>query len=374
MRDSLKSGYFLSYVLLLLFFFYTAPALLSNAQAQNTSIWQIGSMFDLGEFSSQDKKVIDYQVPSNWELLLDQNNPNWGEFPSMLYPLSDSENRTEELKINFLYSKDYGNPTLRIKAKMEVLSVSTQYVLEVSKGETPIPLNEEPLKESIHYIYRFSVGHIKRGDYQINRIVIKLSGPPEIPILFDSVYLEVNETDSDGDGISDTDEGDLYKDLADAASIPLASYKPDLYGRKRIILHIEGSEDCNCCFREVSFLARDTFFLPDWMRENCFLPYEFLDFKVENVVQQEDPVILISIPDTLNTSSSFYAYQNSNDWHEVIHEIIDGNTARVRLSDGGPDDLDNETGTINSILALSYPYGLKADVEKRGCFIETLYR
>jgi hypothetical protein len=352
----------------------------------------VGDLDDsYNEFVSSDKRVIDYQVPSYWQLMLGQNDPNWGAFPYFLYTWDDNDVHPQEIRINFGYLEDYYNPTLIIRVTVDPnhpFDPNNPHYLELFKGEREVFIGNRVIENRPFYPYIFSLGYIKKGINKKNMFVIRSNGPSGIPVVFDTVYLFLDD-DSDGDGVSDADEGDFYKDSNSVVCIPIKSYHPDPLFKKKIILNINELEDASPFFREVKFLDPNVLNLSEWLGTDRFLPYGYLSFKLEDIGTQEKIALQVSFID--QPSPSFYpsvrfhtcqdpnacqdsnAYQDTNNWQETDFELLDGNTAVIPLSDGGIGDYDGEkSGTIHTILTLSYPKSLDAQIERGACFIKAV--
>lgn len=343
-------------------------------------IWQIGQFNDsFNEFDPNKKQLDEYSVSQDWESMLDQNDPAWGEFPAFLYSLGDHEN---VLKINFDYLHAYSNPTLKIRFTIKIMDPNMQvdinihHFIDIFKGDIYIdscPISYEQF--NIYNSYDFSLEYIQKGLLEKNSIIIKGRSPYDIRIAFDALYLYIDDMDSDSDGVSDADEGELYKDYNRLVRIPTKVYDPS--NKKRISLHIEKLKETTPCFREVGFLDPNTLNLPEWLINSLYLPYECLGFKVEDIGTQDKIMLHINFIDQKSTSLypyvRFYSYQDSNNWQEMNFELLDGNTAKIPLYDSGEGDFDREKdGIINTIMAISYPRTLDVHVEKRGCFISTV--
>ena len=351
-----------------------------NVQA-GILIWQIGESNDaFSEFAFPDANIIEYTVPRNWESLLDPNGPNygnWGDFPKFLYPSGDYGDIPQEIRIDFDYFEDYSIAILNISARTE--SEDPNIRLRIFKGE--IFIGENYIGSSDFSLYDFYVGPIgpiKEDSPEKNKIIIKSSSSFNTPVYFD--YISLFSNDTDGDGVSDTDEGDCSLDKA-TTCIPIKTSDPDSSIIKIIKLHIiDESEGAIPGFREMKFLDPNALYLPEQLKNSRLFPYGFLGFKVEEIMPNDKIAVQISImdqekdqPDKFYPSVRFYSYQDSNSWHETNFELLDENTARISLYDSGEGDFDGEKdGIINSKIAISYPRTIDVDVEKRGCFINTV--
>lgn len=335
-----------------------------NAQAK--TIWQIGiqNYSFSREFIFTDEDVIDYEVPPNWKEIQGQKV----QFPAGLYAYYDGEKNPRQIRINFCYTEEYNNPSLFIWATPEFVDLKNPHYLWLFKGKE-IFIEKKLIGDNSFYPYSFSLGYIKKGLLEENRISIISTGPSNIPIIFDTVYLYLDDKDSDGDGIIDIDEGDCYLDQ-DTICIPIRSYDPS--DIKRISLYIEKPEETSPSLHDVRFLDQNALSFPNWLRSGYLFPFGLLGFRVEEIAPQDKIGIQIGYMDILYPSACFYAYQGSNEWQEVDFEFQDGNRVKIFLNDGGAGDFDRERdGNINTILGLSYTLGLDAHIEKGSCFIKT---
>lgn len=352
---------------------------LSKIAQTKIFIWQVGELDDsYNEFVLSDKRVIDYHVPSDWELMLGPNDPNWGAFPSSLYIWSDNDEYPQEIRINFNYLEDYYNPFLTIRATAPAVDTNHPHYLELFKGDMEIFIGNGVIENESFHVYEFSLGYIKRGIDKKNMLVIRANGPSGIPVVFDTVCLYLDD-DSDGDGVSDADEGDFYKDHNSIVCIPIKSYHPNPLFKKKIILNINELEEATPCFHEVKFLDLNVLNIPQWLITDRYTPYESLHFKIEDIGTQEKITLQISFVDQLSPSFHpsvrFHTCQDINTCQETGFRLLDGNTAVIPLNDGGVGDFDGEkNGTIHTILTVSYPKGLDAQIERGTCFIKAIHR
>lgn len=365
MKDRLT----LSYCLLLFFILSVFPP----AQAR-IYIWQIGNVDgSFGEFSDIQKGIIEYQVPSDWGTLIEQHDPNWVGFPCALYTCCDN-NRPQEVRINFCYPHDYGNPTLTVMSSVHSPDPNITCYLEIFKGVNDLFIGSQRIEYRPFPMYSFSLGYIRNGSLEENQIILRGTGTADASILFDALYVSIDDKDTDGDGVSDEDEGDAFLDQA-IVCMPLASYDPNPLFRKNIILQIAPLEDVNPYFREVVFLDPNTAGIPSLLMTDHYMPYSPLSFKVEGIGSYEHVSIFLCLPDTVYPSARFYTYQGTNTWQETDFEILDGEQVMVPLTDGDKGDSDGQSnGTIAAIMSFSYPYGLDVHMQRQGCFIDAIRR
>jgi hypothetical protein len=357
----------LIYIIFLIICFTTPFS--KNLRAE-TTIWRIGKLDDaFDEFiqsSLIDCNVIDYTVPGDW----DQSDPNWGGFPRFLYPYDDQNHIPREIIINFEYLQDYANPALNIRATTTSTDPNKPHVIHICKGDPNFQIGRESINDQpFFFSYDFSLGYITKGSSERNRIIIRCRGPAGVPVFFDTISLSLDDTDTDGDGVSDIDEGVFSLD-PNAVCIPIKSYNPaDL---KRIYLHVDIPAGELPRFRDVRFLEPALLGLPE---NDLYFPYEPLGFTIQDLGYLNSIEISIGFDNPLYSSARFYAYQDTNTWEEIGFAFLDGNSAIISLHDGGLGDSDSATdGVIHAILTLSYPLTLHAQIEKGECFINTLKR
>lgn len=340
--------------------------LLTRTPHARVIVWQVGDLDNSCRgFDSVSEEVITYQVPQDWSLRLGQENTNWEDFPATLYANGDSEHPPREIILEFPYPADYYNPILVIRASVPNPPQNVQNYLEVFKGD--IFIGDKLLVALPFYAYSFPLGSIKKGINEKNRIIIKNRGAPESPLVLDTIYLYFDDTDTDGDGVTDVEEGACSLEQY-IACIPLSSNDPRMI--KRISLSVEQAKENGTCLRNVRFVDQNSLTIPVHPALNRYLPYGLIGFSIEEMASLNSISLWISFTDPFYTSLKTHAYKSSGQWDEVAFDFIDGNTIEVILDDGGMGDLREEKeGKIEAILALSYPLSLNENVEKRGCFI-----
>lgn len=327
-------------------------------------IWQAHAPDDpFGGDPPAYERVIDYHPPV-------PGDPNGDEFPPFLHPYGDHGYNPQEIHINFTYTEGYTNPTLLIQAEPSISDPNAPHSLEVFKDNIFIDTASMESPESP--FHRFSIGYLQKGLLPQNTIILRCSGPEAIPLVFDTISLLVDDTDTDGDGVSDLDEGDCSTD-PDTACIPVPSDDPSVV--KRISLHLERQGGEPYSFTNARILDANSMMLPDPLRFSRFLPYGLIDFRIEGIIDQEPIGVLIGFEAPLFSSARLHACLDQNSAVELDAAFPDGNTALIFLNDGGPADSDGgEAGAIHAILALSYPRSLDVHIEQGGCFIEGVYR
>jgi hypothetical protein len=350
----------------------------SVCQASEDIIWRIGnknySSGEFSEFPTMEIMILPYLVDPNW-----QERSNWGDFPQALYPGCNSEDNPKEIRINHIYLQDYGNPTLRIGCIIEsntTIPADANISLLIFKGDREVSVGKKSVTNVGSFPpHEFPLGSIEKGLHDKNRITIRCSSPNDaLFVRFDFIDVYIDDTDTDGDGVSDVDEGKDYAQNQSIASIPLADYDPDPWNiikEKRITLFCESGE-ASTCFRQVGFIDPDTLNVPEWLMADRFLPYGFFEFTIEEMNPQALVLLTLKTTEPIYSSVQCHTYQDVNGWQGVNYELIDEHTVTVRLGDGGPEDGDGIEGSIYSIMCLSYPQGLDAALEHESCFMRSI--
>ena len=362
--------------------------LLLTVSSQHTrakEIWRIGETDNKCEFSQPESKVIDYIVPYNWKTLLEEANPNWGGFPGELYIYnsenSDDEEKVREININFPYPNDFHNPILVVRAQTIFSDPNDCFILEIMKFNKRIPLDQRPMYNRYWPVeYEFPLGLITcDGINDKNKITIRCYGPASGYLLFDALYLYYNDSDSDSDGVWDSEEGNYAGSDPRIARISKVGRDPD--DKKKFTLTIQEPEGTIPYFRKVRLDDPNDPIVSEQLKSSYYFPYGLLGFQIAGVEEEGQVTIHIAYTDTHDPTSVFsaslccFAYKNMNIWQEVDFSFVDGNTIALNLQDGGDGDSDKgEAGSIDVILALSYTQQLDVSVDKGGCFLYCLDR
>jgi hypothetical protein len=378
----IKFVFSLGFSFFLLGFVHTAQA--------KIFIWRIGkpdNNISGNEFSRPETKVIDYIVPQNWEVLFNEDNPDWSGFPQHLYTSldnrdSDDHEIIQEITINFAYPCDHHNPVLVVRAETSDVDPNVYFALEIMKFDKKIHIDLKRMNNKYRFInYEFPLGLIKAGDIsEKNEIVIRCAGPPQGYIVFDALYLYYDDTDSDQDGVWDSDEGDAKSDPR-TSSLPKIGRDPAY--RKIFTLHIYEPEGITPCFRNVRFVDPNTLIIPEHLKSGYYFPYGFLGLQIDEVDSEGQVALQVTYEYTYkniyqleNGFSPYlycFAYQDSKDWREMDFSFVEGNSIGLELRDGGIADYDGgDPGSIDTIIAFAYPQELEVTVEKRGCFLQSI--
>jgi len=346
-------------------------------------IWRIGQTNNKCGFSQPESRVIDYIVPTNWETLRDEADPNWGGFPGKLYTYNsgngDDEKKVSEITINFPYPVDFHNPIFAVRAQTFFNDPNDCYILEIMKFNKRIPLYQRLMYNRYWPVdYKFPVGLITCGGInEKNKITIRCYGPASGFLVFDALSLYYDDTDSDQDGVWDSDEGDYAGREPRIASISKVGRDPD--DTKRFTLTVKEPEGAIPYFRGVRLDDPNAPAVSDRLKSSYYFPYGLLGFQIAEIEAGGQVLIHIAYSDTHDPTSTFspslccFAYCDTDLWQEVDFSSVNGNTIALKLQDGGNGDFaGGEAGSIGAILALSYPQRLDVSVDKQGCFIRSI--
>jgi hypothetical protein len=193
------------------------------------------------------------------------------------------------------------------------------------------------------------------------------------------VYGAIDGTDSNGNGILDSEEGsdggsdfdqDGTPDFQDADTARLRQAN----GSETLMMHTaKGS------FSEMSCLADDDPSISQAGKPSLDIPYGVLGFKISGLNAGETVTVTLVFPDSVPTNAKYYKADNNQGWREIPFGSNDGdNTITLELTDGDSDtDSDSVAGTITDPGALAVPAA--DDSNDSGgsnsslCFIKTLF-
>jgi hypothetical protein len=188
--------------------------------------------------------------------------------------------------------------------------------------------------------------------------------------------------DSDGNGISDSEEGrgdfdnDGIPDCMDKDTANLRHSK----GVETVCLHTPKGE-----FADVQALSDDDPAVPQAGKPSLTFPYGTISFKITGLAAGESVVLTMAFPYDLSTEDDckLYKIDAVNGWHEIPFGSNDGdNIITITLTDGDPqtDGDHQQDGTITDPSALGIASALtaeeQAEEEDKGgssgwCFIST---
>jgi hypothetical protein len=186
------------------------------------------------------------------------------------------------------------------------------------------------------------------------------------------IYGAIDGTDSNGNGILDSEEGSNDPDPAKARFRPLTT-------TQRIEMQASQGQ-----FRQVTALAPDDPSLPAQNRPgNMNIPYGAMRFNIEGLdagnPQGDIVTVDITYPADIPANSKLYKIGPAG-WREIPFVQINARTVQITLQDGNPQT--DTDGDINGIIvdptALAVPVAASADAaaapasSSSGCFMNSL--
>jgi hypothetical protein len=192
------------------------------------------------------------------------------------------------------------------------------------------------------------------------------------------VYGAIDGTDSNGNGILDSEEGTSAADDFDADGTPdymdtdTAAFRhPN--GIDKIRLHASNGNLTN-----VACMGDDDPSLPQHTKPNRQFPFGVNRFFITGLSAGESVTVTIELPRAVATDSQYYKVNSSGQWQEIVFGSNDGdNQITLTLTDGDPlTDADGtQNGTIDDPGALTTAGTTTAAPSSGGgggCFITTL--
>jgi hypothetical protein len=194
------------------------------------------------------------------------------------------------------------------------------------------------------------------------------------------VYGAIDGTDSNGNGVSDSEEGaDPDKDF-DGDGI--ADYQDSDTTHVR---HAEGLENVglhtsNGDFVDVEALCDDDPAVIQTGKPSLDFPYGTIKFEIVGLTAGESVTLTLDFPDNVPTNAQYYKIDPSSGWYEIPFDSNDGDSQiMLTLTDGDPEtDADGlENGTIVDPGALALTSGAGAGSTSSsgsgggGCFVQT---
>jgi len=192
------------------------------------------------------------------------------------------------------------------------------------------------------------------------------------------VYGAIDGTDSNGNGVLDSEEADGTKDFdgdgtpdyqeTDCARICQAN------GGEKLFLHTSAGAITN-----VEALNADDPAVPQAGRPAMDFPFATVKFDVTGLAPGQTVTVTMMFPDDIPVTSRYYKIDASNGWHEIPFGDNDGdNTITLTLTDGEPttDGDGKQDGTISDpgAVAISPSTSSSPAVDSggsSGCFIAT---
>jgi hypothetical protein len=192
------------------------------------------------------------------------------------------------------------------------------------------------------------------------------------------VYGAIDGTDSNGNGILDSEEGTNAADDFDDDGTPdyldsdTAAFRhPN--GIEKIRLHTSNGN-----FTNVACLCDDDPSLPQNGKPDKQFPFGVNRFMITGLSAGESVTIIIELPEAVPIDSQYYKVNSSGQWREIVFGSNDGdNRISLTLTDGDP--LTDADGTENGIIddpgALTTGTATATSTSGGGggCFITTLF-
>jgi hypothetical protein len=190
------------------------------------------------------------------------------------------------------------------------------------------------------------------------------------------VYGAIDGTDSNGNGILDSEEGtdpaddfdhDGTPDFMDSDTAAVRHPK----GVEKVRLHTS-----NGALATVACISDDDPSLPQNGKPERQFPYGVNQFQVTGLSAGESVTVSLVFPAAVSTSAQYYKVNASGQWREVTFGSNDGDdTITLTLTDGDPDT--DADGIANGIiedpgaLTTDTPSAVSSD-SSSGCFMTTL--
>lgn len=163
------------------------------------------------------------------------------------------------------------------------------------------------------------------------------------------IYGSIDGTDSNGNGILDSEEGtnasdDLDKDgTPDHMDTDTAAFRhPN--GVERVRLHTTAGN-----FANVSCMKDDDPSLPQDGKPSMDFPYGVNKFMITGLADGESVTVSITFPEAVPTTAKYFKINSSGQWSETSFDSNDGDSRiTLKLTDGDP--LTDADGAVNGII------------------------
>ena len=196
------------------------------------------------------------------------------------------------------------------------------------------------------------------------------------------VYGAIDGTDSNGNGILDSEEGtdetaDFDEDgIADYKDADTASLRyPG--GIENVLINTSAGD-----FSTVAILADDDPSVPQSGKPDRDFPYGVNRFSVTGLSNGESVTVSLKFPDVVPTTAKYFKTNASDQWEEIVLGSNDGDdTVTLTLTDGDPstdgDGVENgvieDPGALTTSADTTDPTPSDDDDDDGGCFIRTLF-
>ena len=191
------------------------------------------------------------------------------------------------------------------------------------------------------------------------------------------IYGGIDDSDSNGNGILDSEEGtdpgsdydqDGTPDYQDTDTARLRH----AMGDEKLLLHTSAGD-----FSDVKCLCADDPEVPQSGKPSMTFPYGTTKFKITGLAPGAIVTVTLVFPDNMPTSAKYYKISTANGWQEIPFGSNDGdNTITLTLTDGDPlTDADGLNGTIDDPGAVATTSSSGSSGGGGGsCFIDTVGR
>lgn len=171
------------------------------------------------------------------------------------------------------------------------------------------------------------------------------------------VYGAIDGTDSNGNGVLDSEEGtdpasDYDQDgTPDYQDTDTAAFR-NPNGDEKLLMHTSNGD-----FTNVESLSDDDPAIPQSGKPSRDFRYGATKFIITNLNPGESVTVTLVYPNNIPTSAKYYKVSATNGWIEIPFGSNDGdNTITITLTDGDPDtDTDAVAGQITDPGALGLP-------------------
>lgn len=184
------------------------------------------------------------------------------------------------------------------------------------------------------------------------------------------IYGAIDDTDSNGDGIYDSEEG--------ANADPKRTRFYNAMGRDQIQVDVPKGQ-----LKKVRAMLPNDPSIPDTNRPAMSFPYGAFAFNIEGLTPGETVDVLLTFGAAIPEDACLFKINPATGWHQIPIKARNGNTVTVSLTDGDPlTDADGVAdGTITDPSALGVPAAAGDDGNAAGgssssssgvCFIKAL--
>jgi hypothetical protein len=193
------------------------------------------------------------------------------------------------------------------------------------------------------------------------------------------VYGAIDGSDSNGNGVLDSEEGVDANEDFDADGIPDyqdtdTTHVRQAEGVDKICLHTSNGD-----FVTVEALSDDDPAVLQTGKPALTFPYGTLKFEITGLAAGESVTLTLDFPDNVPTDAQYYKIDSINGWHEIPFSSNDGDSSiTMTLTDGDPqtdaDGVANGTIVDPGALALTSGGGSSSSSGGGGggsCFIKT---